>query len=126
MSDEGLHQDFDGCITLYKDFVKQSSADDRQLLGIEASSSNDVGGNKSVAFSPEYRYYDSNDWYKLSKSYKDEVIKTHSRINGGKNASKPGVYPKSGRGSNNGQGKWKSNITMLEKKVTKKEAFFVL
>ena len=38
MSDEGLHQDFGRCVKLYKDFVKQSSEDDRQLLVIAASS----------------------------------------------------------------------------------------
>ena len=29
MSDEILHQDFDGCATLYKDFVKQSIMSER-------------------------------------------------------------------------------------------------
>ena len=53
MSDEILRQDFDGCVTLYKDFVKQSIVDDRQLLGILVSSSNYASGNKSVKFPPE-------------------------------------------------------------------------
>ena len=38
ISDESLCQDFDGCVTLYKDFVRQSITDDFQLLGIAASS----------------------------------------------------------------------------------------
>ena len=38
MSDEILCHDFDGCVTLYKDFVKNSSAYDRKLLGIAVSS----------------------------------------------------------------------------------------
>ena len=61
MSDESLRQDFDGCVMLYKDCVKQSSADVRQLLGITASSTDYSSGNKSVMFAPEYRYYDPNE-----------------------------------------------------------------
>ena len=38
ISYEGLCQDFDGCVTLYKDFVKQSSTYYRQSLGIFALS----------------------------------------------------------------------------------------
>ena len=68
MSDEILRQDFDGCVTLYKDFVKQSIVDDRQLLGILVSSSNYASGNKSVTFAHEDRYYDSSEWYVISKS----------------------------------------------------------
>ena len=61
MSYESLRQDFYGCVTLYKDFVKQSSADDSQLLGIVASSSNDASGKNSFVFAPEDRYFDSNE-----------------------------------------------------------------
>ena len=68
MSDEILRQDFEGCITLYKEFVKQLSADDRKLLGIAAEIINNDGGTKSVTFTPEDRYYDSNEWYTLSKN----------------------------------------------------------
>ena len=56
-------------------FFKQSSSDDRQLLGIVASSSNDASGNNSVTFSPEDRYYDSNEWYALDKIYKTSSLK---------------------------------------------------
>ena len=42
MSDEILIQDFDGCVTLYKYFVKLSRADDRQPLGIVELCSNNV------------------------------------------------------------------------------------
>ena len=61
ISDESLRQDFEGCVTLYKDFFKKLSADDRQLLDIAASITNNASGNKSVTFPPEYRYYDSNE-----------------------------------------------------------------
>ena len=60
ISDESLHQYFYGCVTLYKDFLKQSSVDDRQALGIAAESNNNTSGKKSVTFPPEDRYYYSN------------------------------------------------------------------
>ena len=96
-------------------FFKFSSADGRQLLGIVASSSNDASGKNSFVFAPEDRYFDSNEWYALSKSDKDKVIKARSTRNGGKKASN------SGRGRNNVQGKWKYKIAMLEKKVMNKK-----
>ena len=67
VSYEILRRNFDGCVTLYKDFVKKSSADNSQLLGIAVSSSKHSSGNKSVGFASEDRYYDSNEWYALSK-----------------------------------------------------------
>ena len=62
MSDEILRQDFDKCVTLYKEFVKQSRTNDRQSLGIAVAITNNAGGTKSVTFPPEDRYYDSNYW----------------------------------------------------------------
>ena len=53
LSDNILHQDFDGCVTLHKDFVKQSSANNMQSLGIAESITNNTSGNKSVTFPPE-------------------------------------------------------------------------
>ena len=83
MADESLCLDFDICVTLYKYFVKQSSADDRQLLGIVASVTNNASGNNSDMFSPKDRYYDSNEWYTLSNSDKGKVSKARSGINTG-------------------------------------------
>ena len=117
MSDESLRQYFDGCMTLYKDFFKQSSVNDRQSLGIVESSTKDASGIKSVAFSPKDHYYDSNAWYTLSKSDKDKAVKARSGINVLRKASKSGGHYNSWGGRNNGQGKCKSNILMLEKKV---------
>ena len=51
MPDEGLRQDFDGCVNLYKDFVKKSNVD-RKLLGITALSLDYASGNKSALLSP--------------------------------------------------------------------------
>ena len=104
-------------MTLYKDFVKQSSADNRKSLGIAVSSSNDASGNKSVVFDPEDHYYDSNEYYTLIKSDKENALKARSGENGGKKASKSGGHSKSGGGRNNGQGKWKSKIVIIEKKI---------
>ena len=68
MSDERLCQYFYGCITLYKEFLKQLIADGSQSLGIAAAIPNNFSDNKSVTSSPEDRYYDSNKWYTLSKN----------------------------------------------------------
>ena len=93
MSDESMLQDFYGCVTSYKGFVKRSSADNRQLLFNAASSKNGAGGNISVTFSPKVWYYESNEWYELSNIDKYKVIKAHSRINVGKKYSKSELHP---------------------------------
>ena len=42
--------------------------DDRQLIGIASLSLDNYSGNKGALFAPEDQYYDSNEWYALSKS----------------------------------------------------------
>ena len=74
MSDESLSQDFYRCVTLYKDFLKQSSVDDWYLLVIADSSPNNSSGGKGVSFVPEDRYYNYNEWYALSKSNKYKAL----------------------------------------------------
>ena len=117
MLGKSLRQYFDRCVTLYNEFVKQSSEDGRQSLGIAASSTNNAIGNKSVTSPLKDCYYDSNEWYTLSKNEKDKVLKAHSNRNGGKKSTKSGLQHNSGGGSKNGHVKRKSKITMLEKKV---------
>ena len=82
MSDEILRQYFDGCVTLYKYFVKQLSTNGRQSLVIAAASTNNAGGTKSVIFPPNDIYYNSNEWYALSKNEKENFLKVRSNING--------------------------------------------
>ena len=36
---------------------------------------NSSNGNKSVSFAPEDQYYDSNEWYVVSRSDKDNFFK---------------------------------------------------
>ena len=119
MSDKSLRQDFDGCVTLYKEFVKHSSTNDRQSLGITAARTKNYGGTKSVTFSPEGSYYNSNEWYALSKKYKDKVLKACSNRIVGDNSTKSGGQPNSGGGDNNR--KWNSKIAIPEKKVRKQK-----
>ena len=64
--------------------------DDRQLIGIASLSLDNDSGNKGALFAPEDQYYDSNEWYALSKSDRYKVLKTRSGRNGGKEASKQG------------------------------------
>ena len=66
---------------MYKDFVKQSSADNMQSLNIAVSSTYNASSNNLVIISPEDRYCDSNEWYALSKNDKDKFLKARSNIN---------------------------------------------
>ena len=75
-------------MALNKYFIKPPSADDRQLIGIVASSSKYASGNTSVTLYSEDCYYESNEWYALIKSNKGKVPKSHIGINGGNKASK--------------------------------------
>ena len=75
-------------MTVYKDFVKKSSADDRQLLGIVDLSLYNSSGNKCASFAPEDRFYYSNEWYALIKNDKKKVRKICSGKNEGKKVSK--------------------------------------
>ena len=52
--------------------------------------SNDAIGNNSVTFSPEDCYYTSNEWYALSKSDNDKVLKARIGRNVGNKAYKSG------------------------------------
>ena len=71
MSDESLRQYFDECVMLYKKFDKQTSVDNRKLLGISASSTNNASRKKIIKCSPEDHYYEWNEWYALIKSVKE-------------------------------------------------------
>ena len=95
--------------------MKKLSVKNRHSLCIAAASTNNYGGTKSVKSPPEDRYYDSNEWYALIKNEKDKVLKALSNRNEGKKSTKSVGLPNSVVGSNNG--KWKSKISMLEKKV---------
>ena len=110
MSDEVLRQDFCGCVTLYKDFVNKSNVESL-FLGIVLISLNNASGNKSALFAPEDRYYESSEWYALSKDYEYNFLKMRSGRNEWKKASKLGGYSKSG-GVGNSR-KWKSKIANL-------------
>ena len=68
-----------------------------------AASTNNAGGTKSVIFPPEDCYYDSNEWYALTKNDKEKVFKSCSNRNGGKKSTKSGGQPNSGGGGNNGK-----------------------
>ena len=103
MSDESLRQDFDGCFTLYKNFVKQYSANKIKSLDIAEASTNNASGNKSVTFPPEDLYYDSNEWYTLSNNETYKALNRHRNTNGGKNPTKSVGQTDSGGGSTNGK-----------------------
>jgi hypothetical protein len=63
MSDEDLRQDFSRCITLFKDFVKQSAQVARAQLGIAAMTVTPGGGQTKG----EDRWYSIDEWRALPK-----------------------------------------------------------
>ena len=85
------------------------------MLGIAASSSKDASGNKNVTFNPEYCYYDSNEWYALSKSDKYKVLKALRSINGGNNSSESGGHSNSGGGEIMGKGSGSPRLIFLRR-----------
>ena len=80
---------------------EKSSAEDRQPLGIAASSINNVSGNKNIKFPSKDCYYDSNEWYVLSKNEKDKVLKARINRYGGNDSTKSGGQSNSGEAINN-------------------------
>ena len=66
-------------------------------------------------FALEYRYYNSNEWYAISKNDKEKFLKMCNGRDVGKKASKSVRYYNSGGCRNNG--KRKSIIEKLEKKL---------
>mmetsp|Transcript_286 Transcript_286/g.801 ORF Transcript_286/g.801 Transcript_286/m.801 type:complete len:272 (-) Transcript_286:126-941(-) len=69
MSKAKLSTDFDGCVTLFNDFVKaNASAYDKQTLGI----ADVVTDGRDIAI--EDKYYDKEAWWSLSKEEHAQVI----------------------------------------------------
>jgi len=94
MSDEDLRQDFARCVTLFKNFVKQSAQTMQAQLGIAALSVTPDGGRAKG----KDRWYSINEWKALPKD--EQAIIQQARADrkkkgGGKNPSKSG--PKKGR-----------------------------
>jgi len=94
MSNEDLRQDFARCVTLFKNFVKQSAQTMQAQLGIAALSVTPDGGRAKG----KDRWYSINEWKALPKD--EQAIIQQARADrkkkgGGKNPSKSG--PKKGR-----------------------------
>jgi hypothetical protein len=90
ISDEGLHADFARCITLFKDFVKQTAQITNAQLRIAAMSVNDGGGGKSKG---EDRWYTLDEWCALPEDEQATIRKTRAdrkKKSGGKKTPKGG------------------------------------
>ena len=74
ISDEGLRTDFARCVTLFKDFVKQTAQTSNAQLGIAAMSVND-GGGKSKG---DDRWYTLDEWRALPKDEQATIRKTRA------------------------------------------------
>ncbi len=92
ISDEGLRVDFARCVTLFKDFVKQSTQTTNVQLGIAAMSVND-GSGKSKG---EDRWYTMYEWCTLPEDKQATICKTRAdrkKKSGGTNPPKGGPKP---------------------------------
>jgi len=74
ISDEGLRADFARCVTLFKDFVKQTAQFTNAQLGIAAMSVNN-GGGKSRG---EDRWYTMDEWRALPEDEQATIHKTRA------------------------------------------------
>ncbi len=93
MSDEDLRQDFARCVTLFKDFVKQSAQLAHTQLGIAAMTMTPGGGQAKG----KDRWYSIEEWRALPKEEQatiQEACAARKKKGGGKNPSKGG--PKKG------------------------------
>ncbi len=90
--DEKLRVDFSRCVTLYKDFVKQSTQTTKAQLGIAAMSVGDGGRGTG-----EDRWYTLDEWRALPKDKQATIRKARAdckKKKGGKTPPKGG--PKMG------------------------------
>jgi hypothetical protein len=93
MSDEDLRQDFARCVTLFKDFVKQSAQLAHTQLGIAAMTMTPGGGQAKG----KDRWYSIEEWRALPEEEQatiQEACAARKKKGGGKNPSKGG--PKKG------------------------------
>ena len=105
--DESLYTDFARCVTLFKDFVKQTAQTTNTQLGIAAMSVNN-GGGKSKG---KDRWYNLDKWRALPKDKQATICKTRAdckKKSGGKNPPKGG--PKTGH-------KFAGSVQKLKDKV---------
>jgi hypothetical protein len=93
MSDEDLRQDFARCVTLFKDFVRQSAQLAHTQLGIAAMTMTPGGGQAKG----KDRWYSIEEWRALPEEEQatiQEACAARKKKGGGKNPSKGG--PKKG------------------------------
>ena len=87
MSDEDLRMDFARCVTLFKDFVKQSAQTMHAQLGIAAMSVTPDGGQGKG----KDRWYTIDEWCTIPKNKQATIQKARAdckKKGGGKNPSK--------------------------------------
>jgi hypothetical protein len=74
-SDKSLQKDFARCVTLIKDFVKQTAQTSNAQLWITALNVNNGGGGKSKG---EDRWYTMDEWRALPEDEQSSICKTRS------------------------------------------------
>ena len=80
MSNVALRSDFDGCVTLFKDFISQKNSSINPNINVSQVTTSE-GANKKVRFGNamkgktgvEFRYYRTKEYNKLRKDQQDEL-----------------------------------------------------
>ena len=113
MSDAFLHSDFDTCVNLYQDFIKQTTASQVKDVTVAALHSNKNGGGEEFAgdelhadMSIPLCYYDKAEYAKLTHAQK---LGLHLKL------MKHEGTNKSGKGKKSGKKKWTVDELQLSK-----------
>ena len=106
--------DFSACVTLYKDFIKQSSSNDRQLLNVAAHNSNDGNaGNENLNLEVKDRWYELSEWKLLSGDQQKKFSAMRLKRKRGEDRGNGGGGRRGGKDSKSATRK----VAKLEKKI---------
>lgn len=112
MSDARLRSDFDACVTLFQDFIRQVQAGQPKTLQISSVSA-DGGHGKRKATEVEDRYYTKQEYQALSQEQKKALRDKRLKRKGSKSEAKD----KGQEGSGQAIKQLTRQISSMEKKI---------
>lgn len=104
MSDERLRNDFDACVTLYQDYIRQTSKS-KTGSTVNISEVKVQGGNKRKASAIEDRYYTKEEYNELFPEQKKELAAKRQ-----KRGHKPGAKDSKVKGTGGGSAKGNKDV----------------
>ena len=108
LASPALRNDFDGCVNLFTDFIKQKSANhvvEHNVSATKTTASSGGGGGKDIV---EDRYYKAPEYRKLSKAQKKRLAEIRADR---------GDSPKRRR-TDGGTNKWAKNFKKVERQIS--------